>query len=73
MCHSKTSMWIHQAPVMLFYEFLSLTGVALLLGMALLILVQRGPPFSIYKLKCFNNSEDTVQIAILKWKQTAPK
>lgn len=51
---------------MLFYEFLSLTGVALLLGMALLILVQRGPHFSIYKLKCFNNSEDTVQIAILK-------
>lgn len=51
---------------MLFYEFLSLTGVALLLGMALLILVQRGPPFSIYKLKCFNNSEDSVQIAILK-------
>lgn len=51
---------------MLFYECLSLTGVALLLGMALLILVQRGPPFSICKLKCFNNSEDTVQIAILK-------
>lgn len=52
---------------MLFYEFSSLTGVALLLGMALLILVQRGPPFSIYKLKYFiNNSEDTVQIAILK-------
>lgn len=47
------------------YGISDLTGVALLLGMALLILVQRGPPFSIYKSKCFYNSEDSVPIAFL--------